>query len=150
MKYKKVAVGGSFDVLHKGHVALLDKAFNAGEFVLIGLTSNEMLTKDVAPFEKRKKALVELLRNKAQYDIVLLNDPLGPAASDGTIEAIVVSVETLPGALQINEIRKKNGLKALEIISIPLVLADDGKQISSTRVKRGEIDKDGRILTRVE
>lgn len=144
MKYKKVAVGGSFDVLHIGHAALLDAAFNAGEFVLIGLTSNEMLEKDIAPFEERKKGIVECLEGRKNYDITLLNDPLGPAASDETIEAIVVSAETEPRALEINEIRKKRGFKTLEIISIPLVLASDGKPISSTRVKRGEIDRDGR------
>jgi pantetheine-phosphate adenylyltransferase len=146
MKYKKVAVGGSFGILHKGHVALLDKAFNSGGFVLIGLTSNEMLTKDVAPFEKRKKTLLEFLENRGQYDIIELNDPFGPAASDGTIEAIVVSAETEPGASEINELREQNGLVALDIISIPLVLADDQRPISSTRIRKGEIDKRGRIL----
>jgi pantetheine-phosphate adenylyltransferase len=146
MKYKKVAVGGSFDVLHRGHEALLNVAFDAGEFVLIGLTSSEMVTKDVAAYEKRKRALEDFLKNKGGYDIVELNDPLGPAATDESIEAIVVSDETRPGALEINETRKKNGLKTLEIISIPLVLADDQKPISSTRIKRGEIDKEGRIL----
>ncbi len=55
MKYKKVAVGGSFDVLHIGHQALLEKAFEVGEFVLVGLTSNEMLEKDARPFEERKR-----------------------------------------------------------------------------------------------
>lgn len=145
MKFKKVAVGGSFDILHIGHTALLDAAFNAGEFVLVGLTSNEMLTKDVAPFEERKNALsLFLKKNKGQYDIVRLTDPFGPAATDETVEAIAVSHETVPGATEINKLRKKNGLKALEIISIPLVLAVDGKPISSKRIKRGEIDREGR------
>ena len=147
MKYKKVAVGGSFDVLHRGHEALLNVAFDAGEFVLIGLTSNEMVTKDVAAYEKRKKALEDFLEHERPYEIVELNDPLGPAASDETIEAIVVSVETEPRALEINELRKKKGLGVLEIISIPLVLADDQKPISSTRIKKGKIDKEGRVLS---
>jgi pantetheine-phosphate adenylyltransferase len=144
MKYKKVAVGGSFDVIHKGHVALLDKAFESGEFVLVGLTSNEMLEKDARPFEERKKELAGHLENKGQYDIIELTDSFGPAASDPAIEAIVVSMETKPGAMEINKLRKENGLKALEIISIPLILASDGRPISSTRIKKGEIDKDGR------
>jgi pantetheine-phosphate adenylyltransferase len=147
MKFKRVAVGGSFDVLHIGHEALLDEAFKVGEFVLIGLASNEMLEKDVAPFEERKKALEGFLENRGPYDIARLTDPSGPAATDETIEAIVVSEETEPGALEINEIRKKNGLKALEIISIPLVLAEDGKPLSSRRIKRGEINRDGMVLT---
>jgi len=144
MKYKKVAVGGSFDIIHRGHQALLDLAFDAGEFVLVGLTSNEMLEKDARPFEERKKALVDFLKNKGQYEIIELTDAFGPATSDPAIEAIVVSEETKPGALKINEIRKKNGLETLDIISIPLVLASDGKPISSTRVRREEIDRDGR------
>lgn len=147
MKYKKVAVGGSFDVLHRGHRALLEKAFDAGEFVLIGLTSSEMVTKDVAAYEKRKKALEDFLEHKGQYEIVELNDPLGDAAMDGAIDAIVVSEETTPGALEINELRKKKGLGVLEIISIPLVLADDQKPVSSTRIKKGEIDREGRVLS---
>lgn len=144
MKFKKVAAGGSFDVLHIGHEALLKKAFDVGEVMIIGLTSNEMREKDVAPFEKRKKALALFLRNRGEYEIIELTDPFGPAATDETIAAIVVSEETEPGALKINEIRKKRGFKPLDIISIPLVLAGDGKPISSTRVKKGEIDKDGR------
>jgi len=144
MKYRKVAVGGSFDVLHRGHEALLREAFNAGEFVLIGLTSNDMLKKKVAPFSERKKEVVEFLRNKSQYEIIKLTEPIGPAGSDETIEAIVVSSETTKGADEINKIRKKNDIKKLDILSIPLVLADDGLPISSSRIKNGEIDRDGR------
>jgi cytidyltransferase-like protein len=146
-KYKKVAVGGSFDVLHRGHRALLDRAFEASEYMLIGLTSDEMAGRDADAYGKRKKTLEDLLEHRGRYNIVELNDPLGDAASDGAIDAIVVSRETEPRALEINELRKGNGLKALEILSIPLVLAEDGRPISSTRIKRGEIDKEGKILS---
>ncbi len=146
MSFKRTAVGGSFDVLHKGHRALLDRAFGASESVIIGLTSNEMAGKDAAAYGKRKEALEEFLKHKGQYKIVELNDPLGDAAADREIDAIVVSEETAPGALEINEVRKRKGLKALKIIQIPLVLAKDGRRISSTRIKRGEIDEEGRVL----
>ncbi|MEM2081946.1 MAG: adenylyltransferase/cytidyltransferase family protein, partial [Candidatus Bathyarchaeia archaeon] len=36
-RFRKVAVGGTFDELHKGHKALLMKAFEIGTRVLIGL-----------------------------------------------------------------------------------------------------------------
>lgn len=147
MKYKKVAVGGSFDVLHKGHRALLDKAFDVGEYVLIGLASNEMAGKDIAAYEKRKKTLEDFLEHRGRYNIVQLNDPLGDAVRDKDIDAIVVSKETAPRALEINDLRKKRGLKALKILSIPLVLAGDGRPISSTGIKRGEIDEEGRVLS---
>lgn len=144
--YKKVAVGGSFDVLHEGHRALLDRAFDVSEYVLIGLTSSEMAGKDIAAYEKRKKTIEDFLEHRGRYDIVELNDPLGDAVSDGAIDGIVVSEETAPRALKINELRKKGGLGALKIFSIPLVLAEDGRPISSTGIKRGEIDEEGRVL----
>lgn len=146
MKYKKIAVGGSFNVLHKGHRALLDRAFDAGEYVLIGLTSNEMVEKKIVSYEKRKEALENFLGGLGRYSVVKLDDPLGNAVRDREIGAIVVSEETFPGALEINEARKKRGLGPLEILSIPMVLAEDGEPISSTRIKSGEIDREGRVL----
>ena len=42
-KFKKVAVGGTFDELHSGHKALINKAFEVGEKVVIGLSSGEFV-----------------------------------------------------------------------------------------------------------
>ena len=144
MKFKKVAVGGTFDLLHRGHRALIEKAFELGEEVIVGLTSDEMLQKEAELFSKRKRALQNFL--KLNYEIVKLNDAYGHAISDSEIDAIVVSEETKSRAAEINEIRKKRGLPALEIIVIPFVLAEDGKPISTTRIRAGEIDEEGRVL----
>ena len=38
-----VTVGGTFDVLHKGHWFLLEEAFNVAERVLIGLTTDRFV-----------------------------------------------------------------------------------------------------------
>jgi pantetheine-phosphate adenylyltransferase len=40
-KYNKVAVGGTFDKFHEGHRLLVEKAFQIGDKVLIGVTSDE-------------------------------------------------------------------------------------------------------------
>lgn len=45
----------------------------------------------------------------------------------------------------INELRFENGLLPLVIVEIQLVLADDNKPISSTRIRRGEIDDHGNL-----
>lgn len=145
VKFKKVAVGGTFDLLHKGHRALIEKAFELGKYVIVGLTSNEMLQKRAERFSKRKKALQNFLKSE-NYKIVKLNDAYGPATSDSEIDAIVVSEETKARAAEINEIRKKRGLPPLEIAVIPFVLAEDGKPISTTRIRAGEIDREGRVL----
>jgi len=48
-KFRKVAVGGTFDELHRGHKTLLLKAFEIGEFVLVGLCSDEFVARMAKP-----------------------------------------------------------------------------------------------------
>ena len=44
-KYELVATGGTFDIIHKGHMELLEKAFLISSNVIIGLTSDELAEK---------------------------------------------------------------------------------------------------------
>jgi pantetheine-phosphate adenylyltransferase len=155
MKFKKIAVGGTFDYLHDGHVAILAKAFELGEHVLVGITSDEMqLVKDSAgiqPLEVRKPALLELLRSRGwleRAEVHVISDPFGSAIDDTDLEAIVVSPETKQRAEELNELRASRGLRTLEIIQIPFVLAEDGTPISSIRIRYGEIDVHGKLLKR--
>jgi pantetheine-phosphate adenylyltransferase len=147
--YRKVAVGGTFDKFHHGHRRLIDIAFEIGRYVIIGVTSNEFggVKGKIEPCNVRMSNLRSLLEKKHQnYDIQELNDPFGTTIIDETIDAIVVSEETEPTAFKINKIRKENGLKPLDIVTIGMVLADDGIPISSTRIRKGEIDKMGTII----
>ena len=43
--YELVATGGTFDLIHKGHLALLEKSFSVSDNVIIGLTSDELAAK---------------------------------------------------------------------------------------------------------
>jgi len=152
-KYKKVAVGGSFDAFHKGHELLLNKAFSIAKKVLIGITSDEIASKKphkVEPLEYRVSQVEEWIKRNypdVEYEIYVINDRFGPAANLKDLEAIVVSPETYYVALRLNEHRVTHGLKKLDIIMIGYVLAQDLFPISSTRIRQGEIDREGKRLT---
>lgn len=155
MKFRKIVVGGTFDYLHDGHVAILAKAFELGDRVLVGITSDEMqLVKDSAgiqPLEVRRQALLELLRSRGwleRAEVHVISDPFGPAVDDPDLKAIVISSETMLRAKELNKLRVSKGFAPLEIVEIPFVLAEDGAPVSSIRVRYGEIDIHGRLLKR--
>ncbi|HHH79418.1 MAG TPA: phosphopantetheine adenylyltransferase [Thermoplasmatales archaeon] len=152
-KNRRVCIGGTFDRLHKGHKALIDKAFEiAGEngWVFIGITKGEIANKkkDVLPFNKRIQDVKKYLKEKGFYsqsEIQPIYDKYGPSI-EGDFDAIIVSPETEKVAQEINMIRRKKGKKPLEIINIPFVLAEDDSPISSTRIRKKEINQEGHLL----
>ena len=138
----KVCLGGTFSIIHEGHEALLKKAFECGE-VTIGMTSDRLareMGKEVASYNKRKERLERFIAEKfgRSTSIYPLDNPYGTAI-DEDFDAIVVSPETVRGADEINRIRKAKGLKKLEVILVPFVLAEDGIPVSSSRIRREEI-----------
>jgi len=151
-KYNKVAVGGSFDAFHRGHELLLNKAFSIAKKVLIGITSDEMASKKphkVEPLQYRISQVEQWIKRnypEVEYEVHVINDRFGPAAYIKDLDAIVVSPETYEVAIRLNKHRIKNGLKELDIIMIGYVLAQDLFPISSTRIRWGEIDREGRRL----
>ena len=61
------------------------------------------------------------------------------------MKALVVSEETSDKGLHLNELRAEQNLPPVEIVVVPMVLAKDGKAISSTRIKNSEIDINGNL-----
>ena len=154
-KFKTVGVGGTFDELHKGHRALLMKAFEAGEHVIIGMTSDAFVGKLEKPhvtarYDQRVKELRNFLKEEElpkRTRIIPINDAFGGVLlSKNPIEALVVSKETEPTARSINEKRKEKGLPQLEIIIIDMVPSENHSAISTTRIRKGEIDREGHLL----
>ena len=78
--------------------------------------------------------------------IIPLNDAFGATTTDKTIDALVVSEETEKIALQINKKRTRLGFPPLEIIIVSMVPAENYKPISTTRIRKGEIDREGHLL----
>ena len=152
-----VAVGGTFDLVHKGHRKLLDTAFEIGEKVMIGVTSDRFVKKlhkphKVDSYEIREKELKKLLRRRnwlGRSTIIGLEDPYGPTTKDNNIDALVVSQRTKRTAQHINRLRRRKGINPLQIILITLVQAQDSRPISTTRIRRGRIDREGRILCKL-
>ena len=147
-KYLKVAVGGTFDKFHDGHKKLLSTAFQIGDRVEIGVTSDTFggLKGDIDSCEERMKNLKYFFSDKSNFTIVPLEDPYGTTIYDGDFEAIVVSEETEPTAVEINDIRISKGMRPLDIVVVSFVLAYDGTPISSTRIRRGEINQNGNVI----
>ena len=147
-KYSKVAVGGTFDKFHDGHKKLLSTAFEIGEKVEIGVTSDAFggLKGDIDPCEERMENLKSFFSDKSNFDVIPLNDVYGTTIYDSEFDAIVVSEETEPAAVEINKIRVSKGMKPIDIVVVSFVLAYDGNPISSTRIRRGEINQNGSII----
>ena len=147
-RYDKVAVGGTFDKFHDGHKKLLSTAFEIGREIEIGVTSDAFggLKGDIDSCKERMSNLNSFFSDKSNFVVVSLDDPYGTTIYDGDFDAIVVSEETEPTAVEINEIRVSKGMKPLDIVVVSFVLAYDGNPISSTRIRRGEINQNGNFI----
>lgn len=160
-KFNLVVCGGTFDLFHKGHRELLLFALSRGKKVVVGLTSdayhkNSKLTRLAGkqnsklnePYAKRKESIEKFLEKKGirqRTEIVPIDDMFGPTLSkDIPFEAIVVTKQTLKGALTVNRYRKQKKLNPLEIIICPMVYAENKMPISSSRIRDGQINREGK------
>jgi len=150
----RVAVGGTFDPLHDGHLALLRRAFELGRGgkVVIGLTSDEMArtTRDrpVRDYQSRLRNLKAVLKRELgeeEFSVIKIHDQCGSSLYED-FDYIVVSTETLPMAEKINRLREKRGMKPIKISVIECQMAQDEIRISSTRISEGKIDRHGNVL----
>lgn len=153
-KFDLVAMGGTFDVIHKGHITLLSEAFSISDKVIIGLTSNQWASKKgkdlLNDFDKRLEKLVKVIEKNfpnTSFEISKLDNDFGPAVLEKKVQALVVSDETSNQGEILNLLRKQKNLPPVDVVVVPMVLAKDGNKISTTRIKNQEIDYDGNLLS---
>ena len=147
----KVCLGGTFDIIHRGHEVLLNKALDVGDSIIIGLTTDARAKKgreneDINSYSQREISLYNWLKSKnaeKRVSIVPLDDDWGPGALEEDINLIVVSEETKSVAKKLNTHRIEAGMPQLEVFVVPMLDASDGSRISSSRVRRKEIDSSG-------
>lgn len=151
-KFDLVAMGGTFDVIHKGHTTLLSDAFSISTKVIIGLTSDEMALrkgKNIQnDYNKRLETLVKTIEKNfpnREFEISKLDNDFGPAVLEKEVQALVVSSETSNQGEVLNQLRKQKNLPEVDVVEVPMVLAKDGLKISTTRIKNQEIDYDGNL-----
>jgi pantetheine-phosphate adenylyltransferase len=152
-RYKTVATGGTFDHIHAGHEALLSRSFELGDVVVIGVTSDAFASREgKSPdqsYAKRVQALEGLIHSRfpgRRYTIAKLDDVFGPGIASPEVEAIVATRETATKVPIANSLRAEKGYPPLKVEVIQFVLADDGKPLSSTRIRKREIDQKGRVI----
>jgi pantetheine-phosphate adenylyltransferase len=151
MKYKLAALGGTFDRLHIGHHTLLRHAFANAARVIIGLTDRSLvkgkqLAEIIEGYEVRLAELEKWLDAEGyleRSEIVKLVDVFGPTLIDPEIECLVVSPQTQKGAGVINLIRADKGMRELPVLVCKMEKDINQEYISSTRIRGGEISRDG-------
>ena len=147
-------MGGTFDIIHKGHMTLLSNASILSDTVIIGITSDEfalrkgktLLNKYDTRLQNLKSAISREFTGTI-FQISKLENDFGPAVLEEDVQALIVSDETSSQGRVLNELRAKKGLVPVEVITVPMYLAHDGKRVSTTRIKNSEIDADGNLLS---
>lgn len=101
---------------------------------MVGVTHESLLEQKalrplIEPRTLRAAAALEFVRSVRpglRCESTWLRDPMGPAATDAALSALVVSEETRGGGAACNAARCERGLPELVLQVVPLLGADDG------------------------
>lgn len=150
-KFKVAVLGGTFDHLHRGHKNFITYALSLSEKLIIGVTSDYYVSQNkenIESFEIRKKSLEEFLKSQNLHnkcEIESIDDTYGIALSKN-IDALFVVDKTIDGGNAVNIKRKELSLAPLELIVVFSEKSEDGEVISSSRIRKGEINREGKLF----
>jgi phosphopantetheine adenylyltransferase len=144
----KLFFKGAFDHFHKGHELFLKTVASFGKPLVAGIAVQAEVDQD---FETRRTILKEKLTLTGQmFEIV----PLGKdffkvgAVNRDDLQFFAFSPDEKPLAEEINKQRAVVGKTPLIFIEVPPFLSEDKKPLSSTRIREGTVDKEGRLVRR--
>ena len=141
-------IGGTFDRFHSGHMSLIQSGLSNCEKIQVWMTSDEIAqSKDgrIKKWVERKSDLERATSShSSRISIHLLSDSFGPALETLRATAIICSNETMENCLEINSKRKESGLEPLELILAESVYSWTGKTISSSQIRDGLMDREGK------
>ena len=149
-----VVCGGTFDHFHKGHESFLRFVLSSSNKIILGLTTekyvlNKKLGNSIESYSERKNSIEEFFRKEnalGRLEIEPIDNLFIPEKWEGlNIDAIAVSLDTRKGAQIINQDRKKRGLSQLKVIVAPVIFTDLNKDLSSLRIRVGEINREGKL-----
>ena len=125
---KKVITYGTFDLLHYGHINLLKRAKSLGDYLIVGLSTNEFNNK-----EKKKDCYFDYDNRKSLLDAVKYVDLVIP---EETWEQKVSDIQKYNIDVFVIGDDWKGKFDYLKDIGVEVVYLSRTKEISTTKIKK--------------
>jgi D-beta-D-heptose 7-phosphate kinase/D-beta-D-heptose 1-phosphate adenosyltransferase len=131
---KKVFVNGTFDVLHAGHLALLNYAKSLGDYLVVGIDTDERV--------KEKKGTTRPVNSVEDRTLMLMNlksvDEVKHFGTDEELENLVKSIQ--PDIMVVGSDWKDKSVIGSYYAS-NLIFFDRIDEYSSTKIIQSIIDR---------
>ncbi|MHA2297390.1 MAG: hypothetical protein ACXAEU_06835 [Candidatus Hodarchaeales archaeon] len=151
--FKSIIFGGTFDRLHSGHYLFLQVARVLASYSGVGLVTDDFLNGKskkhsnlIRDYRSRQKKLLTIARNMGFVtDSGIPRIKMIPISRDFGLgdtmdaDAILVSEETYPVILKMNESRQHNGLPPLKVVVVPYAVEMNGTRLSSSKLREFEL-----------
>lgn len=156
-QFDHIVAAGTWDHFHQGHEDFLSQAFKISKRVTVAITRGEMARvkeypSQVEPLGERARVIKKFLKTKKlskRAKIAIIKDIYGPAITDKTLQGILVTGLTFSGGKEVNHKRQQLSLPPLQLIKVPFTKTEDKIEISSRRIRAGEIDRKGEVYFKV-